>query len=88
MATSLIKKAFLPLDTAVPIPVMNDTLLNHEEIECPHCPQRFIFGHTGEEHRLKGWLAMARVVVSRDHEDGHRLMALALHGVPPNSSFS
>jgi hypothetical protein len=35
MATSLIKKAFLSLNTAVQIPVMTDNLLSHEEVARP-----------------------------------------------------
>lgn len=83
MLVSLIKKDFLPIPTTVPIPVMTDTLLNHLEVECPHCPQRFIFGHSdGEQNRLKDWLAMAKAAISRDHRHGHRLMSLALPGIP------
>ncbi len=83
MATSLIKKAFLPLNTARPIPVMTDNLVNHEEIECPHCQQRYAFGYSdGEQFRLPRWLAAATGAISRSHRDGHDLIALALPGIP------
>jgi hypothetical protein len=83
MPTSLIKKAFLSLDTVTPIPVMTDNLLNHEEINCPHCPQRFVLGYSGgEQNRLGRWLSTALKAISRDHNDGHRLMALNLPGIP------
>jgi hypothetical protein len=83
MAVSLIKKDFLPLKTARPIPVLTDTLLNHLEVECPHCPQQFIFGHSdGEQHRLNGWLAIAKREMGKDHRNGHRLMSLLLPVIP------
>jgi len=83
MAVSLIKKDFLPLPTARPIPVMMDTLPNHVEVECPHCAQQFILGHGGgEEFRLTGWIEMAERAIGKDHWNGHRLMALALPGIP------
>jgi hypothetical protein len=83
MATSLIKKAFLPLKTAMPIPVMTDNLLNHEEINCPHCPQTYILGYPeGEQFRLNRWRVRATTAISRSHGDRHELMALALPGIP------
>jgi hypothetical protein len=83
MATSLIKKAFLPLKTAIPMPVMTDNLLNHEEIKCPHCPQPYILGYSeGEQFRLERWRVRAGTAISRSHGDGHELMALALPGIP------
>lgn len=83
MATSLIKKAFLPLKTAIPMPVMTDNLLNHEEIKCPHCPQPYILGYSeGEQFRLGRWRVRATTAISRSHGDGHELMALALPGIP------
>jgi hypothetical protein len=83
MAVSLIKKNFLALPTARPIPVMTDTLPNHFEIACPHCPQQFTFDHSnGEEHRLKGWLEIAKREMAKNHRGGHKLMAVPLAGIP------
>ncbi len=83
MATSLTKKAFLPLETAIPIPVMTDTLLYHEEIKCPLCPQEYSLGYSdGEQFRLDRWRERATSAVSRSHQDGHELMALSLPGIP------
>jgi len=83
MATSLIKEVFLPLKTAVPIPVMTDHLLHHVILDCPHCGQRYVLGYSdGEEFRLNGWTAMATDAISRSHRHGHDLMALALPGIP------
>jgi hypothetical protein len=83
MATSLIKKDFLPLKTAVPIPVMTDNLAYHEEIECPQCSQRYILGYSdGEQFRLGRWVSTAQAAISRSHHAGHNLMALGLQGVP------
>jgi hypothetical protein len=83
MATSLIKKAFLPIETAIPMPVMTDNLLNHEDIKCPKCPQAYVLGFSdGEQHRLDRWRGRAATAISRSHENGHDLMALALPGIP------
>jgi hypothetical protein len=83
MCTSLIKKAFLPIETAAPIPVMTDTFLNHEELKCPKCPQAYTLGlDDGEQHRLDRWRVRAADTIGRSHGDGHDLMALALPGIP------
>jgi hypothetical protein len=83
MATSLIKKAFLLIETAIPMPVLSDTLLNHEELKCPKCPQVYMLGFSdGEQFRLERWRVRATDAIGRSHGDGHGLMALALPGVP------
>lgn len=63
--------------------MMTDTLLNHEEIKCPHCLQTYLFGFSdGEQFRLDRWRVRVTNAISRSHQDGHELIALALPGMP------
>lgn len=81
-ATSLIKKDFLPLDTARPIPVMTDHLANQEEISCPHCPQRYTLGFSqGEQFQLNRWRIRATEAISRSQEDGPAWIVRNVPGV-------
>jgi hypothetical protein len=84
VATSLIKKSFLPINATRPIRVMTDNLLHHEEIKCPHCPQTYLLGFSdGEQFRRAGWRVKAVNVISGSHyDDGHELIALPLPGIP------
>jgi hypothetical protein len=83
MATSLIKKVFLPLKSAIPIPVMTDNLTNHEGIACAYCPQAYKFGFSdGESFRLSQWLSRVKDAINQSHEGGHELIALPLPTIP------
>ena len=78
MTASLIKKSFLPLDTAKPIPVLTDSLTYHEEITCSRCPQVYTMGLPSAQDRLFIWRMKAQDEVNKSHEDGHDLLSLPL----------
>jgi hypothetical protein len=78
MTASLIKKVFLPLDTATPIPVMTDTLPYHEEIKCSRCEQVYTMGLPSAQDRLVIWRMKAQAGVNESHANGHELLSLPL----------
>lgn len=78
MTASLIKKVSLPLDTAVPIPVMTDTLPYHEEIKCSRCDQVYTMGLPSAQDRLFIWRMRAQTEVDESHVNGHELLTLPL----------
>jgi hypothetical protein len=65
MTASLIKKAFLPLDTATPIPLMTDTLPYHEEIKYSRCEQVYTMGLPSAQDRLFIWRIKAQARLTR-----------------------